>query len=370
MIIRTRRLALNLPAAVLVTAALATTAAAAKSPQVSSSPKMLPAYAHGSITGVGPHNGVRLELVAWPKGKIRVGQKVHLQVVGKATSSNSGSYAIHPSVTLPKGLHNLEVLARSSKAVGAFSFPRKITQGGRALAVDGSASTGPVRANIHMMALPKSAVPAVPHPGNPLCQLTSRKTREFGPRWVSVGGLYDLMPNGQMQETYSAGASTTIGVGISIAGDVGSFSLAGTFTQTTSTTEPFKPVTGKIVNEQTPYTFGEYTLCGVMAQVQPEVWVLGSHVKNTTAPLIDKCSKFLPQGSVITRKSGTAGTFTAGVDLKKEIGIKLSAQSGYNQNVQIKYTFQTGGGYLCGSNNYASASRWIIMSPLSATTRA
>src|SRR6185437_14568540 len=87
------------------------------------------------------------------------GGSVRRKVVGKATSSGSGSYAIHPSVTLPKGIHNLEVLAHSSVAVGAFSFPRKVARGAL-VAVDGSASTGPVTANIHMMALPKSALSA------------------------------------------------------------------------------------------------------------------------------------------------------------------------------------------------------------------
>jgi len=137
-------------------------------------------------------------LVVWPTSKIRVGQKVHLQVVGKATSSSSGSYAIHSSVALPKGIHNLEVLAHSSAAVGAFSFPRKITPGGALVAVDGGAKPGPVTANIHMMALPKSALSAVPRDFN-ICFTTTKKIREIGPKLVDVGGMYSLMPDGKMQ---------------------------------------------------------------------------------------------------------------------------------------------------------------------------
>lgn len=127
-----RRLALNVPVAVLLTAALATAAAAASSAHASSSPRALPTWAHGSITGAGPHNGVRLDLVVWPKKQIRVDHKVHLQVVGTAKSTSTGSYAIHPTVTLPRGIHDLEVLAHSGVAVGAFSFARKITPGGAA----------------------------------------------------------------------------------------------------------------------------------------------------------------------------------------------------------------------------------------------
>jgi hypothetical protein len=369
MTIRRRRPGPFFIAATLLTAALPTAAAAVSSAHASSSPRSLPTWAHGSITGAGPHNGVRLELVVWPKSKIRVGQKVHLQVVGKATSTSAGSYAIHPSVALPKGIHNLEVLARSRVAVGAFSFPRKVAQGGRALvvAVDGSASARPVTANIHMIALPKSEQSAAPRSGGgPLCDPVTVKIKEFGPQWVDVGGLYSLAVDGKMQETYSAGSNTTLGVGISVGIGVASFSAGGTFTKTSTTTEPFPAVVGEIVNEQTPYTYGEYGLCG-MHQVQPEVWVEGNRKVNVTSPLIDKCSAPFPPGQTITRKSGTAGTFKAGVGLKKVIGINLSAQSGYNKNVSIKYTFPSGG-FLCGSNNYPSVSAWDIMSPVSSAT--
>jgi hypothetical protein len=37
-------------------------------------------------------------------GKIRVGQRVHTQVIGTATSSSSGTYAIHARVGLPRGV--------------------------------------------------------------------------------------------------------------------------------------------------------------------------------------------------------------------------------------------------------------------------
>ena len=124
MTIRRRRPGPIFTAAILLTAALPT-AAAAGSAQARLSPRQLPAYAHGSITGAGPHSGVQLRLVAWPtRGKIQKGQTVQLQVVGTATSSSSGNYTIHPSVKLPKGIHNLEILAHSSTAAGSFSFAR------------------------------------------------------------------------------------------------------------------------------------------------------------------------------------------------------------------------------------------------------
>lgn len=363
MIVRRRRPGRILIAAALFAVALPTTTAAA-STQASLSPKQLPTWAHGSVTGAGPHNGVRLELVAWPKGKFRVGQTLHLRIVGKATSGSSGVYSIKPTVKLPGGLHNLEVLARSSSAVGAFNFARTVA--GRALvAVDGSASTKPVTANIRMLALPKSALPAVPHPALPVCGLTSRKIKDFGNRLVEVGGLYSLMPDGKMQETYSVGSETTLGVGVSVdlADDAGSFGEEGTFTASSSGQEKFPAVVGKNLNEQTAYDYGEYNVCGLMHQVQPESWETGMHTVNAKPPSIDKCGINMGRGGTITRDTGTAGTFKAGVDLGKVIGISLSAQSGYNKDVSITYTAPREGAYLCGSNNAPPVAAWDILSP-------
>jgi len=50
-----------------------------------------------------------------------------------------------------------------------------------------------------------------------------------------------------------------------------------------------------------------------------------------------------------------------GVNLKKEIGVNLTAQSGYNQNVAINYTMGSGGGYFCGTNDLPSKAQWVVM---------
>jgi hypothetical protein len=363
MTIRPRRLALSLAAAVLVTAALVTTVAAAKSPQAGTSPRMLPAYAHGSITGAGPHGGVRLVLVAWPKArKVPVGHKVHLKIVGRAISSSSGSYAIHPSVVLPKGLHNLEVLARSGAAVGAFGFPRKVARGGRVLlGVDGSASTGPVRANIHMMALPKAEQLTARHPSIPYCLPYAIKVRELGQKWVDIGGLYSIgMPGAEMKMTYAEGSTTTISLGVTVPFTNGSFSAGGSFTATKTGVEGFTPQFGVEENMQTPYTFGEYKVC-LMDQVQSEVWATGQHAVTVLPPGATHCGGFIPNHGSFSTSNEKAGTFTAGVELKKEIGINLSAQSGYNKDTAIKWIFGPGGGYLCGTDNLPSKAAWNVM---------
>ena len=231
--IRTRGLAVNIPVAILLSAPLMT--AAASSAHASSSPRSLPTWAHGSITGAGPHSGVRLELVAWPSGsalaRASVGQKVGLRVLGTATSTSSGSYALRSGVTLSKGVHNLRVLARSSVAVGTFAFPRKIVRRGRALvavAVDGGASSGPVTANIHMMALPKAdQLTARRHPS--VCSPSFIvKTRDLGLKWVDIGGLYSIgIARAKAKMTYSEGASTTIGIGVSVPFTNGSIEAGG-----------------------------------------------------------------------------------------------------------------------------------------------
>lgn len=218
------------------------------------------------------------------------------------------------------------------------------------------------------MAVPKSALSAVPEDFN-ICFTTTKKIREIGQELVDVGGLYSLMPDGKMQLTYTAGANATIGIGVSAAlpGGAGSFTAGGTFTETASGTEKFPALVGKIVNDQTPYSFGEYAnVCGLLHQVQPEIWATGQHKVNVKPPPVDKCGINLGPGGTFTRSTGTAGTFKAGVDLKKVIGINLSAQSGYNKQVSIKYTFPSEGGFMCGSNGYPSVSAWDLMSPCNA----
>lgn len=163
-----------------------------------------------------------------------------------------------------------------------------------------------------------------------------------------------------MKLTYSAGSNTTIGVGISVGG---SFSFGGTFTVSASGTEKFPTLVGKIANEQTPYTFAQYRTCGIL-QVQPEIWVTGRNTVNIKAPNVSKdCSINFGPGGMFNRTTGTAGTFRVGVDLEKEVGFNLSAQSGYNQKVSILYTFPSEGGFLCGSNNFPSVASFDIMSP-------
>src|SRR6185437_11952663 len=100
-----------------------------------------------------------------------------------------------------------------------------------------------------------------------ICLSRAKKIREFGSKDVDVAGLYSLMPDGNMQLTYAQGATTTISVGVSAAlpDEVGSFTAEGTFTKTTSSVEKFPALTGKVVNEQTPYSFGEYAVvCGLL----------------------------------------------------------------------------------------------------------
>lgn len=100
-----------------------------------------------------------------------------------------------------------------------------------------------------------------------------------------------------------------------------------------------------------------------MNQVLAEVWATGHNEVNVKPLPIDKCGASFGPGGIYIRKAGTAGTFKAGADLKKVIGIDLSAQSGYDHNVSITYKFPSEGGFLCGSNDYPSVARWDLMDP-------
>lgn len=205
------------------------------------------------------------------------------------------------------------------------------------------------------------------HPSLVYCPPFAIKHRELGQRMVTVGGLYSEVADGTTQETYSAGSNTTLGIGVSISGDNGSFGLGGTFTQTTSGSEPFPVLTNDSVHEQTPYPFGVFAACG-MSQVQAEAWATGEHhvfVQPPDFPFKNCGGNLGPLGKFI-RKSGTAGTFEAGVDLKKVIGIDLSAQSGYNKNVSITYKAPSGG-FMCGTNGLPNDAGFDVLSRCNGT---
>jgi hypothetical protein len=377
--IRKRRPGPILLAAALLTAALPTAAATASSLQASKSPSSLPTWAHGSITGAGPHSGVRLLLVEWPSGsaltKARVGQKIPLRVLGKATSTSSGSYTLRSGVTLSKGIHNLRVLARSGVAVGTFAFPREIVRRGRALvavAVNGSASasTGPVRANIHMMALPKAEqLTARRHPSIPYCPPFTYKRRDLGKKWVKIGGLWAVgIPDGEFQMTYSEGATTSIGIGVDVPFTGGSFQVGGTEAETKTGGEGFTPQFGVEEAMQTYFRFVKVSVCGIgpgsgYTDVEPGEWATGQNEVFAKPPgTVEKnCGGHVPHLGTFQTTDEKAGTFSAGVNLKKEIGINLSAQSGYNKNVGIFMTMGTGGGNFCGTNALPPKAQWVVM---------
>ena len=66
-------------------------------------------------------------------------------LLARAPNLAAGTYSIHPSVQLKKGLVNLEVIGRSRKAAGTYSFGAMVHGKTITPAAAGShASTGPV----------------------------------------------------------------------------------------------------------------------------------------------------------------------------------------------------------------------------------
>jgi hypothetical protein len=256
--------------------------------------------------------------------------------------------------------------------VGTFAFPRKIVRRGRALvavAVNGGASSQPVTANIHMMALPKAEqLTARGHPS--VCSPSFIvKTQDLGLKWVDIGGLYSIgIAHAKAQMTYTKGASTTISIGVSVPFTNGSIEAGGTETETKTGTEGFTPQLEPEENMQTKFDFVKISVrfkgCrGGYTDVEPTEWATGQHEVIVKPPgtVQKNCGGKVPRGGTFGTKDETAGTFSAGVDLKKEIGINLSAQSGYNKNVAITLTMGKGGGYFCGSNALLPKAQWVVM---------
>ena len=120
--------------------------------------------------------------------------------------------------------------------------------------------------------------------------------------------------------------------------------------------------------EQTPYRFGTYQGCG-LSQVVAEAWATGQNKVFVQPPdfPFKNCGENIGKNQSFTRKSGTAGTFKAGVNLKKVIGIDLSAQSGYNKQVNIKYVAGPSGGFMCGTDGLPNDASFDVLSRCNGT---
>lgn len=187
-----------------------------------------------------------------------------------------------------------------------------------------------------------------------------------GPQSASIAREYSTTSHAHAAVTYTTSANSTLGVGVSTDGG-DTFSADGTdeIDASQSDESDFATVSGACSNaSNTRFDYKEYhQICAGKGGVQTKNVQLArptAHLGGATnaslssaVPSHGQCSPY-DSGSGQWINSSTATTFSGGVDIKKWIGINLSAQSGYTSAVSIHYTFTGGSAHLCGTSGPAA----------------
>jgi hypothetical protein len=177
---------------------------------------------------------------------------------------------------------------------------------------------------------------------------------------TDIGQTYSNMSHVTMNFTYNAGQNSSLGVAVSVpggSGPLGWFLGANAGYQVTITSNigiPYDSSSG-FVNTiyETGFIYQIYfTRCPPYYTAAPSGFGGGSHQIQVTSPgeYNQHCAWYEANASrPVTMGTSKAVTFSAGVDLSKFIGIKLSAQTGYDHDAEASYLLPKGG-WLCGSD--------------------
>jgi len=187
------------------------------------------------------------------------------------------------------------------------------------------------------------------------------KVSTLGPRWVQVGEGYTTT-GVSAKLTYASGSSSTLGVGFSSSGSVGSFTASGSTTVSSSATigmSPISSVAGRYWKTQFVYSKFGYACGGASTYSAYEVRATSfaggaQNISVTAVPSVPYCTP-MPANTTFTKSSTNASTFSGGAALAKDIGINLSARTGFTTTTKITYTFSAAH-KLCGSAGYPGSS--------------
>jgi hypothetical protein len=318
--------------------------------------------------------GELVTLTAWPTSEVLAGladgEPVPTLSAGVATTDAAGGFELSYS--------DPEALAAYADTDGTVDFTVESLAGGvlrsygvsRVVAVSQGAA---VRSGV--TAAPADATAAEPvslvvSPDARQASASSRtdvvaapaactwvKVKTLGPRWVQVGEGYTTT-GVSAKLTYAAGSSSTLGVGFSTSGSVGSFTMSGTTTVSSSATigmSPISAVAGRYWKTQFVYSKFGYACGGASTYGAYEVRATSfaggaQNISVTAVPSVPYCTP-MPANTSYTKASTNASTFSAGAALAKDIGINLSARTGFTTTTKITYTFAAAH-KLCGSAGY------------------
>jgi hypothetical protein len=176
----------------------------------------------------------------------------------------------------------------------------------------------------------------------------------LGTKIVTVGEAY--VSNGTTVDFgYTTGSNSSLGVAVNTGGG---FKADGTSSVSSTSTVDFAPHTGTGgVQFRTKFVYKKFkTQCTHSEptyKVRATSYAGGTYPKAIAASSTPSATKCVVQKakSVFTTNTSSATTFSAGVGISSDIGINLSAHTGYSKNAQLKFSFSKDS-HLCGTSDY------------------
>jgi len=192
-----------------------------------------------------------------------------------------------------------------------------------------------------------------------------------------VGSLYAASDGASQTFSYTRGSTSTLGEGVSLSGDAGSFKQSGTSTVSASVTETYPTPSGQgYMYYYTQFRYGKFrmrcwkfTLNGDGTETK-HPYVLGywwqatgyeggATSSNTSGITAGKCV-VQEGGSKYTLNKTHAYEWIGGADSGGILGFWLSSRTGYSSTVSIHISFSKGR-YLCGKYDYPGGAPQLLL---------
>jgi hypothetical protein len=193
--------------------------------------------------------------------------------------------------------------------------------------------------------------------------------KKLGLRWVAVGTTFSLIRPVTQEFDYSQGQSSTLAVGESATGDLGTFSIDGSASVSSGADQGFPA--NNLGNERylTEFAFGKFKVkCGRADatvhyyEVRPYEWAGGDSLKHPKAPHATYCvveTADKRHSVTFTKDSTAAINFSAGFSV---LGFTGSAQTGYDTRATVKFTWaKKSHGHLCGTADYPARAPKVLV---------
>lgn len=193
--------------------------------------------------------------------------------------------------------------------------------------------------------------------------------KNFGGRWVAVGAWFSSTTGVNAQFAYTNGASSSLGIGVSLSGEFGSFHAEGTHSESTTATQGFPTFFHRqSLLDRTLFTYKEFEVrqcykecLAPTYKVVATAWRGGSDIQQVSTP--SGFTNCVPEvkGSSWHRTNTAAITWTNGVAMANVIGIDLSTQTGYTNEATLDIGYTEGGHRLCGYGGFPGGTPYLLM---------